>query len=482
MRGFSGLREGLCTDNGANAEIDTIEFFGRSVLHFRNLHMMKVLIIGGGWAGIAAAMQATRNGWQVELVEERPYLGGRARSFVDRTTGDEIDNGQHVMMGCYSELLRVLDDLGTASLLERQAALRVAFVDTLRRRDVLDAGLLPGRLGMVFGLMRLKGLRLASRLAIIRLAVSVMLHRSIGRGQTCADLLMNSGQPSEAITRFWEPLILATLNAPIDLASAEMLAAVLRLAFFGSTTDAQLLIPTVGLSRLIDPLPEWLAARGGRVRTSVSIDRLVVDNGTVVEAWASDGTQMDVDAVVCAMPYRALARLAANSDLHLPDTMEASMSPIVSVYLWYDRTWMDLDLISALGTTVQWVFNKRRIAPGLVALTVSAADDVVAKSSEEIIGACDRELRTLFGDALDGVLLRNGIVIKEKSATPCITPEVHARRWGADAIGRVVANVGIAGDWTQTGLPATLEGAARSGVAAIASVAQALPGGQRVRR
>ncbi|RPI65764.1 MAG: FAD-dependent oxidoreductase, partial [Ignavibacteriae bacterium] len=115
-------------------------------------NMREVLVIGGGWAGIAAAMEAARNGWRVTMVEERPYLGGRARSFTDRMTGEEIDNGQHLMMGCYHEAMQVLRELGTDLNIERQSALRVRFVDVDGGSDILDAGLIPGAAGVAIGI------------------------------------------------------------------------------------------------------------------------------------------------------------------------------------------------------------------------------------------------------------------------------------------------------------------------------------------
>jgi squalene-associated FAD-dependent desaturase len=466
---LSGLRERLCTHDGTNTNVEPIEIFHGGVFHFRNLHPMKALVIGGGWAGIAAAMEAARLGWEVELVEERPYLGGRARSFVDKTTGDTIDNGQHVMMGCYHELLRIVHDLGTDHLLERQKALRVAFVDESIGQDVLDASTLPGKLGMLWGLLRLRNLSLSARMAIVRLALKVLRAPSAGTGLTCHEFFDQLRQPAEAVQRFWEPLVLATLNAPVSVAPAELLSTVLRLAFFGTTDDAKLLIPTGGLSDLVAPFDRWLAARGGTVRTSSSVDRITIVGGRAVGVVLSDGSNIDVDVVISTVPQRALARLVQASGIASDLPEEPEMSPIVSVYLWYDHQWMSVDFAAALGTTVQWVFNKQRTTNGLVALTVSAASEIVGAPSEEIIRSCDAELRQLFAGTMAPAILKHGVVIKEKRATPRFSPAAHGCRPTTDALHTHVRNLFLAGDWTQTQLPATLEGAARSGVAAIAA-------------
>lgn len=428
---------------------------------------MATLVIGGGWSGIAAAMGLAMRGCDVVLVEERPYLGGRARSFVDRGSGDEIDNGQHVMMGCYHELLRVVRELGTEHILERQKALSVAFVDPAGMHDVLDASRLPGKAGIAVGMLMLRGIGLRSRLAGLRLALRISLGSVNTKGLSCAEFLARHDQPDEIIRRFWEPIVLATSNAPLEKAASSLLVEVMRLAFLGSTSDAQLLIPTAGLSALLEPFPRWLQGKNGRIMTSTSVDRLVVIDGEVRSAQLSDGTSLSVDAVVSAIPQRALSRLYAASDLADDLPPPAEMSPIISVYLWYNRPWMPYDFAAALGTTVQWVFDKRRTRNGLVALTVSAGYGIVSERSEDIISLCDKELRSLFPE-LSSIRLISGVVIKEKWATPLFTPLDDERRVGCAT--SIASNLFLAGDWTRTGLPATLEGAVRSGFTASDAV------------
>jgi hypothetical protein len=178
---------------------------------------------------------------------------------------------------------------------------------------------------------------------------------------------------------------------------------------------------------------------------------------------------VEVDRVISAVPQRALDRLlrASGIDHEFPDPPH--MSPIVSVYLWYSVRWMPQDFTAALGTTVQWVFDKRRIRPGLVALTVSAGADLVGRSSDEIVQTCDAELRSLFPAELSGVGLTHGVVIKEKQATPLLTPTAVLDRAETQSL-RQVPWLAVAGDWTQTGLPATIEGAVRSGFSASGAV------------
>lgn len=436
-----------------------------------------LLVIGGGWAGIAAAVEAARRGRRVTLVEAHAYLGGRARSFVDRTTGEEIDNGQHVAMGCYRAFIQTLTSMGIVDAFRIQEAARVVFADVTGRRDVLDASKLPGRLGMAWGIMRLKHISFRGRLNALRFARRVVNTTFDTTRLTCLELLRREEQTDDAIERLWEPIILATLNAPMHKAASSLLVAVLRRAFFGSRNDGSIYIPRHGLSTLSQPLTAWLEQRGGTVLLSTSVDRFLIEGDRVEGVVLSDGVESRVGNVVCAIPQRSLLRLleaSVTGDTRPHDVYaEVEFSPIISVFLWYDRAWMTDDFVAALGTTVQWVFNRRRLVqaqpdvvqryPGHVAVTVSAASAIAGEHIDVIVEACDRELRLLFPRMHDAKLL-HGIVVKEKQATPLITPANESQR---AAVTTPWVNVALAGDWTDTGLPATLEGAALSGLRAV---------------
>ena len=439
-----------------------------------------LLVIGGGWAGIAAAVEAARRGRRVTLIEAHPYLGGRARSFVDRTTGEEIDNGQHVVMGCYHAFLQTLSSMGIDNAFRKQEATQVVFADIMQRRDVLDASKLPGRLGIVWGVLGLRHISLRGRLHALRFARRVMGGALNASGLTCLDLLRREGQPEDVIVRLWEPIILATLNAPMRSAAASLLVTVLRRAFFGSRNDGSIYIPRHGLSTITEPLTAFLQERGGSILLSTTVDRFIVEGDCVTGVVLSNDCEDSVTSVVCAIPQRSVLRLMEASmtgDPRPHDVYgEVEFSPIISVFLWYDRAWMTDAFVATLGTTVQWVFNRRSLVqtsteimrryPGHVAVTVSAASTVAAEPIATIIETCDRELRMLFSTMHEAKLL-HGIVVKEKQATPLITPANELRRPGTKT---PWANVALAGDWTDTGLPATLEGAALSGLRAVDSL------------
>lgn len=432
---------------------------------------MDIIILGGGWAGIAAAITAVRNGAAVTLVEARPYLGGRARSFMHRDTRTVIDNGQHVMIGAYSAADSVLKTLGTDTILDKQTSITVAFVGQQGSQSVLNTGRLPGRAGLVTGILGIRHLGLTSKLAILKLAQRIISNPPDTTGLTCTQFLIRERQPNAAIGGFWDPIILATLNAPPEKAAASLLVNVLRLSFFAGTGASGLWIPTTGLSDLLSPFPDWLNNHHGTLITGDAVQLLKPhERGLGWTLTLHSGTMLNGARVISAIPQRALHRLATASNLTINLPAEPEVSPIPSVYLWYDTQWLSADFCAALGTTVQWIFNKKRIREGLVALTISAAS-IVPDNHDRIVQLCRTELESLFPESKHATIV-HAQVIREKQATPLITPEIESARTSyftrhqnhGIPVGHGDNTLWLAGDWTMPGLPATIEAAARSGI------------------
>lgn len=433
------------------------------------------IIIGAGTAGIAAAVELTKANKRVLVLESKSYFGGRARSFEDTTTGETIDNGQHVLMGCYTSLLYILKELRTDHLLTRQNALSVNFIDSDGRRDILNTSILPGKLGAAFGILNLQNISLASKFRALQLALLLQIGRVKTENLTAQKFLEKYRQPDEIIERFWEPIILATLNSTPHQAAASLLVEVLKRAFFAGRTASQILIPSLGLSSLFEPFPDWLENHGGKLMLGTSVQNVEVNNGTASSVITSSGEKLTAKTIIAALPPKQLLRILPQ-ELQFHPKFEAlheyQFSPIVSVYLWFDRDWCDVDFAAMLGTKTQWIFNRRKIAktspllqtkfPGHISLTVSAGDELVDTHPEQVVLLCVEELKRAFPDAA-GAQLLSWKVIKEKSATFLATPAMERRRLSAETL---VPNLFLAGDWTATSLPATLEGAAQSGVKA----------------
>jgi len=437
----------------------------------------KAIIIGCGIAGIAAAIEATEKGYEVLVLEARPYIGGRARSFTDTATGETIDNGQHVMMGCYHNMLRILKTLGTEHLLYRQKALTVPFFDSDGTSDILDTSRLPNKAGIAAGIMGLKKISLKSRIGALVFALKLGLLPKQKTGETSLQYLKRMKQGNDIILRLWEPLIIATLNAQPAEADATLLIEVLKRAFFGGREASQLLLPKTGLSALIEPFPLWLKKNKGELRLSTSVKELTFDKKeNTVSVLLENDEELTADMIISTVPAFALKRFADERILGTETfslLQDIVFSPIVSIYLWFDRDFMDEQLCAMLNTTTQWVFNRRLLTqadndiihkyPGHISLTISAGNNLVHTAPEKVVQQCIEEIKQCFPKAQSAELL-SWKVIKEKQATFLATPDIEPRRPKAQTL---VKKIFLAGDWTATGLPATLEGAAQSGFEAV---------------
>ena len=439
--------------------------------------MKGVVVIGGGVAGIAAASALAERGVRVTLLEAAPTLGGRARSFVERTTRDSIDNGQHALMGAYVEFLHLLQRVGRReALVERD--LDVPFWDAVRGTRSLACPALPAPLHFAVGLLRYGHLPRAARLSAL-LAGQRLVRRFGGSDPrhpdvTVARALSALGQGSAARRALWDPLTWATLNADPERASARLLAVVVERALLGTREASRFLLPAVPLSELYaEPGRKYVEGRGGSVRCRAPVEQLLVDGRRAV-AVRVGAERIEADAVVLALPPAALRRLGP-PELAPPEALLAA-TPIVSVTLWLDRPVAGPEFLGLLGSETQWVFHVGRLhrepetAPARLACVRSGADAWLDRPPREIVAVVHREVSAALPDAARARLV-NALVVKEVAATLAPDPALQPLRPGLET---PLENVFRAGDWIDTGLPATLESAALSGHRAAAAAAASL--------
>lgn len=439
--------------------------------------MSRALVVGGGVAGVAAATALAERGVPVTLLEAAPALGGRARSFLDARTRDAVDNGQHALMGAYAEFLHLLARVGRRDALV-ELELDIPFFCAERGTARLSCPRLPSPLHFAAGLLRYGHLPLAARLSALR-AGRRLVARFGGPVAGCDDVpaaraLGELGQGDAARRALWDPLVWATLNADPERASARLLAAVVERALLGPREASRFLLPAVPLSELYaEPGRKFVENRGGCVRCRAAVTELLVE-GTRAVGVRADGERIEADAVVLAVPPAALRRLAPAS-LAPPPALDAT-TPIVSVTLWLDRPVTAPRFLGLLGTETQWVFHAGRLhgdptdAPARLACVRSGADAWLALAQKEIAERARREVFAALGGA-DGAQVRRSLVVKEVAATLAPDPYLQPLRPG---VATPFANVFRAGDWTDTGLPATLESAALSGHRAADAAAASL--------
>ncbi len=401
--------------------------------------MPPVHIIGAGLAGLSAAVTLAAAGRQVALYEAGPAAGGRCRSYFDRGLGVRIDNGNHLILSGNSATLAYLAQTGAADSLAGPDAPLFPFCDLASGARWLlrpSAGKLPWWLFQPR--RRVPGTRAADYLKLLAL-------RFARPGATVADVLGGG----VLYRRLLEPLAIAALNTPPSEGLASLMNAVVRESLMQGGAACLPRVPRIGLSEsFVDPALAWLAARGVQLHTGRRIAALRQDGGRVVALETPDGPVPVDEAVVLAVPPWVAADLLPG--LMVPDAFQA----IVNVhYLLNVLPPPGAGFIGLVGGTAEWVF----VRPGIVSVTISAANRLVDGAAEDI--AARVWLDVCAALQLSGPMPQVRVV-KEKRATFAATAAQHAKRPGART---ALHNLLLAGDWTATGLPATIEGAIRSG-------------------
>jgi squalene-associated FAD-dependent desaturase len=442
-----------------------------------------VIVIGGGVAGLAAATALADRGARVTVVEARPRPGGRASSFIDPATGATVDNGQHILMGCYRETFAFLERVGALSRVRVQPSLVVPSVDAAGNHSVLTCPPLPAPWHLLGGVIEWDALGWKDRLSVLRLGAPVRTEQRRLRGatglmacspeETVENWLVRNGQTPRLREMLWDPLALAALNQPPGEAAAPAFVRVLAEMFGADTRAASIGLPAVSLDAMyVAPSRDFLAARGGQLRAN-ALARVIVENGRAVGVRARGGLEVRADAVVSAVPWFALRALFDDVPAQLQriagDASRMGSYPIATVNLWLDRRVLTTPFVGLPGRTMQWVFDRGAIAgaqPAHLSLVSSGAATVVGQSNDAIVSLALRELRDALAPARSASVQRASVV-RERRATFSLAPGQPARPPARTPL----EGFYLAGDWTDTGLPGTIESAALSGHRAADAVA-----------
>jgi len=473
-----------------------------------------VVVIGAGVAGFSAATALADAGARVLVLEARPGLGGRATAFNDPETGERVDNGQHILMGCYADTFKLLERIGASDRVRWQAGLALAMIGQQGHESVLKLPPLPSPLHLLGGVLAWDALSWRERLSILRVgaALGPANHLRQGYGgqeagryngtapmsapmwrpalagpnatspassgpdsmwrpalagpsrETVREWLTRHGQAPRLCELFWEPLALAALNQSIDQAAASYFVAVLEQMFGPDPAAASLVMPAVPLDEMYaEPARAWLEARGHEVRVSAPA-KVEIAAGRVTGVRVR-GEQIAAPVVISTVPWHALGALfdappAALAAI-LANASALPSLPIVTVNLWFDRPVMHEPLVGLPGRAFQWVFDRRAIVGGSgshLSMISSGAEAIVSMTNEALIATALADVRSAL-PATRVAVVRKGLAVREKRSTFSLAPDAPPRPQTATAI----AGLLLAGDWVDTGLPATIESAAVSG-------------------
>ena len=431
------------------------------------------IVIGAGFSGLSAAVRLARGGAGVVVLEARSRLGGRATAFPDRETGEIVDNGQHVLAGCYTDTLAFLEDIGAASHVRLPTHLAVTMVDRDGVMSRLACAPLPSPLHLVSGVFDWEALSWRDRLSVLKMAGPLRLARqalmpgatvlAASPGETVESWLVRNGQTPRIREMLWEPLALAALNQPAHVAAAPPFARVLAEMFGPDPRAAAIGLPTRPLDAMYaEPARTVIEAMGGTVRTGVTALIHLGPSGCTVETGAE---RFSPEVVIAAVAWHALPDLFTGETAPLEGTLASARataaSPIVTVNLWFDRPILEEAFVGLPGRRMQWVFDKRFVvgdSASHVSLVSSGATEGLTRSNTDLIAAAHDELRAALAACREATLLR-GTVVREPRATFSLAPGQPQRPDTTTG----VSGLFLAGDWVATGLPATIESAVRSG-------------------
>ena len=442
-----------------------------------------VVIIGGGLAGLAAAASLVDRGLRITLLESRPRLGGRASSFTDPVSGELIDNCQHVSMVCCTNLADFCGKMGLAELFRREP--EVVFLSPEGRISRLKAGAFPAPLHLAESFLKANYLTWPEKVRVGYALARLTSSRGDRPGESFGDWLRRHGQTPRVIDRYWSTVLVSALNEQLDQMDVSHARKVFVDGFLRDREGFQMELPLVPLGDLYGlRLEHRLAAKDVAIRLTTGVRTVEADDeGAVSQVVLRNGEVIPADFVVLCVPFDRVSGLLSPSVKERIPTLsgleQLQASPITGVHLWFDRPVCPFDHVVTLGRLTQWVFNHTAIQGRrpdeaeqgqYLQLVISASYDLLSKDKLAIRDAVLDDLRAIWPVANEAKLLR-WWVVTEHGATFAVRPGVDAHRPPQRTN---IEGLFLAGDWTSTGWPATMEGAVRSGYLAAEGILQDL--------
>jgi squalene-associated FAD-dependent desaturase len=426
-------------------------------------------IVGGGLAGLSAACALADSGYKVTLFERRPFLGGRASSYELPGTGEVVDNCQHVLLGCCTNLRNLYHRLAVEDKVRWYK--RITFIEPGGRSGSIESSFLPAPFHSAISFLQYQLLSLGDKLGIARALLELIAGVPEDSSDNFLSWLRRKGQTQAAIDRFWAPVLISSLNEDLNKSSVKYGALVFRDAFLKSAEAGRMGVSTVPLSELYGGAAEYIRARGGEVVLRSGVDEVTFGDGEV--KLRSNDREFTFDYAISAIPFHILGRIlprnAASEELQ-QKVNHLRTVPITGIHIWFDREITPLEHAALLDRTIQWMFQKSKIitrsatqraggSGSYLELVVSSSKSLLEMGRAQIIELAMRELTEFFPSVQDAHLVK-ATVIKEVHATFAPAPLSDEFRLTP---GSPWPRLFLSGDWTATGWPSTMEGAVRAG-------------------
>ena len=434
-----------------------------------------VVIIGAGWAGLAAAVKLTKQGHKVTVFESAKQAGGRARSVSFNEL--DVDNGQHLLIGAYTECISLMKTVGidTETALKCLPLLLTVADKSSKNKLILQAPPLPAPLHLLYALFTAKGLKFKDRIAAIKFGLYLKRNNYQLKQDISVEALFQLTQQTDILIRqLWEPLCLSIMNTPIKEASANVFMNAFKDAFTNKRKDADLLLPTTDLSNLFpNTAIQYIKNHGGEVFLKSRVEKLEINNNEITSVTAKINNEMQTmktsQVIIATAPQNLNKLITEHSTLKpISNNIEQfNYEPIVTVYLQYPQeTRLTQSMIGLSSTLSQWVFDRGSFCQqaGLISIVISAKGEHMAMDDDTLTQTVHDEISILFTNKPP---LIKSFVIREKRATFACTVNINDIRPENTTD---VKGLFLAGDYTNTGYPATLEGAVRSGLAAASLI------------
>ena len=440
---------------------------------------MRIAIIGGGLAGLAAGCELSDHGHNVEIFESRPWLGGSTYSFTSPKKLGEVDNGQHIFMHCTTAYTDFLKRLGTFHLTKQQQLMHIPVFDENGQRSDIRTTYLPAPLHLLPSLVYYKHLTLRQKVGIAGILFRIKTGKTpkILKDESFDSWLRNQGQDDQTIKDFWNFLMKPILNCNTAQASTTQALFVIKEGLISKKNAMAIGLPTVGLSTLhIEPAKQYIEDRNGKVQTRSKVEKLIINNGHVEGINITGEQSESFDAYICALPPWCVQELIpepwrTTGSLNLLSTFRPS--PIMNIHLWYDQPIADFEFAASLNDNLQWIFSQTKITgketgQEHLVISISAPTELFTLTKKEVLQTILPDLKNILPKTKKAKI-KDYLVIKEPRAT--FIPSAGLKRPGPIT---PLDNFFLAGTYTDTKWPATMESAVRSGHNAVKALENTL--------